>query len=123
MSDDDVANITSPASRPPDQDAESGGAFAVANRGDVLRPTRVPDVVLTTDPARPDVVTAEFWNGDHGSHGATAQVVENDSEVKVDVFVGVLPEAEGRPAPAIAELQRLDIPLAAPLAGRRLRAG
>ena len=121
MPDDELPNITSPRSGAPNHVSEpSGGAVAVTDRRDILRPVRASDVGLRPEPARPDVIIAEFWSGDHRSHGASARVTETDSEVNVEIFVGVLPEAEGRPASAIAELQRLSIHLSAPLAGRRL---
>ena len=95
-------------------------AFAVDDRADILRPVVATDVSLAPDPERPNVVTAQFWSGDHRAYGASARVTETDTEVTIDILVGVLPEAEGLPSPAVAELQRLDIPLSSPLAGRRL---
>jgi hypothetical protein len=121
VSDNDQQNITSPRSGGPNYvSGRSGGAIAVADRPDILHRVRASGVGLRTDPARPDVIIAEFWSGDHRSHGANAHVTETNSEVNVEIFVGVLPEAEGRPASAIAELQRLSIHLSTPLAGRRL---
>lgn len=116
---DEQANIVSPGSSGPGQPA-AGGPFRVSDRADILRPETASNVSLITDPARSDVVWARFWGGDHRSYGATARVTETDSKVIVEVLVGTLPEAEGLPASAIAELQELEIPLQAPLATRTL---
>lgn len=120
MSDAESPNITSPSGAPEPSSAQRGDAMAVMNRADILRPVSATDVSLAVDPARSDVVTAQFWNGDHRAYGAFAQVTETAAVVTVEVMVGVLPEAEGLPSPAVAELQRLDIPLSSPLASRRL---
>jgi hypothetical protein len=122
-SDDDRSNITSAGSAPQDRGAESPAGFLVVDRPDLLQPVRVADVELAPDPARPGVVTAEFWNGDHRSYGAKASVTETSAEVRVEVFVGVLPDADDQPAAAVAERQRLEIGLGSPLGGRRLVAG
>lgn len=119
MSDDEQANIISPRSGVPGQLA-AGSVFRVNDRPDILRPEKATDVSLIIDPARSDLAWARFWNGDHRSYGATVRVTETDSVVIVEILVGILPEAEGLPAPAVAELQELEIPLQAPLAGRQL---
>jgi hypothetical protein len=50
-----------------------------------------------------------------------SQVTETPGDVTIEIFTGVLPEAEGQPCPAVAELQEMEIQLTEPLGNRRLR--
>jgi hypothetical protein len=49
-----------------------------------------------------------------------SQVTETPEGVSIQIVTGVLPEAEGQPCPAVAELQELEVPLRTPLGDRRL---
>ena len=98
MSDEESLNITSRPGAAQPTSAAPGDAIVVENRVDVLRPVPVTDVSLRVDPARPDVVIAEFWNGDHRAYGAFAEVTETAAAVTVEVVVGVLPRPKVYPA-------------------------
>ena len=113
-----MSNIVSPQGRGGEA---SQGARRVVSRNNLLDLKNVPKVSLVPDPARGDLVLARFWNGDHTCYGAMSQVTETAAAVTVEIFTGVLPEAEGKPCKAVAELQELEIQLAAPLGDRLLR--
>jgi hypothetical protein len=104
--------------------APDGGAKpprSIASRQDLLQLQRASDVSLVPHPEKVDSVVARFWNGDHRCYGAMSRVTETPAAVTVEIFTGVLPEANGQPCTAVAELQELEIKLAGPLAGRTLR--
>ena len=96
-------------------------AHRVRDRPDIIDPVPVSSITLARDPTRDDGVIARFWNGDHRAYGATVRVTETGADVHVAVLAGALPEAADLPVSAVAELQELQIVLAAPLAARRLR--
>lgn len=104
--------------------APDGGAQrprSIESRQDLLQLQRASDVSLVPHPERVDSVVARFWNGDHRCYGAMSKVTETPAAVTVEIFTGVLPEADGQPCTAVAELQDLEIELTAPLGGRALR--
>lgn len=113
-----MSNVVSPRGRGGEVGQEPR---RVVPRSDLLDPKSAPKVSLVPDPARGNVVLARFWNGDHTCYGAMPQVTETADAVIVEIFTGVLPEAEGKPCKAVAELQELEIQLAAPLGNRPLR--
>jgi hypothetical protein len=96
-------------------------ACRVRDRPDIVDPVPVSSITLARDPTRDDGVIARFWNGDHRAYGATARVTETGADVHVTVLSGALPEAANESASAVAELQELQIVLAAPVGARHLR--
>ena len=95
--------------------------YPVVSRNDLLNLTRASEVSLVPKPGCGDHVLARFSNGSHACYGAMSQVTESPGDVTIEIFTGVLPEAEGRPCPAVAELQEMEIQLSGPLGNRRLR--
>jgi hypothetical protein len=86
----------------------------------VLSPHPTALVSLERDPARDDALLVRFWSGDALHYGATTRVTESPTEVRVEVFTGALPEAQGQAALGVAELQELIVVLDAPLRDRRI---
>lgn len=72
------------------------------------------------EPVGPDATALRvaFANGLAWCEGAAVHVVESDTAVSIEILTGTLPEAVGRPCPAVAVPYAVTVDLGGPLAGR-----
>lgn len=70
-------------------------------------------------PTGDSTVRVEYWNGTETCYGARAVVEETDSEVRIAIVTGTLPEAPDA-CIAIAKQDFMEVTTAAPLDGREI---
>lgn len=70
-------------------------------------------------PTGDSTVRVEYWNGTETCYGARAVVEETDSEVRIAIITGTLPEAPDA-CIAIAKQDFMEVTTAAPLDGRAI---